>query len=143
MPRLARFLRRPRPQQRLLLHALWLLARVRLSLGSSPIALSAAGQSASLRLQYKPGQPAPSVADICQAITIAAKFVPGATCLTQALVGQILLGQAGHPVTLQIGVLRRPAGPLQAHAWLESAGQVILGNVPELSHMQPLRPAAE
>jgi hypothetical protein len=141
MGRLSRFLRRPAAERRLLLRALFLLTRVRLSLWLLPYrSVSRWAQSASQPSRHKHTQL--SIDEFCRAITIAARFVPGASCLTQALVGQILLGQAGHAVTLQIGVLRKGGGPLQAHAWLESAGRVILGDVPELSQMQPLRAAS-
>ncbi|HEX4124031.1 MAG TPA: lasso peptide biosynthesis B2 protein [Tepidisphaeraceae bacterium] len=143
MGRLVKYLRRPRAQQRLLLQALLSLTRIRLSLWLLPYhTVSRWTVSASQRSRYKQGHPIPTIDEICQAITAAARFVPGASCLTQALTGQILFGQAGHAVTLQIGVLRKGGGPLQAHAWLESAGRVILGNVPELSQMQPLRAAS-
>lgn len=140
MGRLSRFLRRPPAERQLLLRTLYLLTRVRLSLWLLPYrTVSGWAQSASQRSQPKGRDSISGIDDICRAITMAARFVPGASCLTQALVGQILLGQAGHAVTLQIGVLRKGGGPLQAHAWLESAGRVILGDVPELSQMQPLR----
>jgi hypothetical protein len=126
----------------LLLRALFLLIRVRFGLWLLPYrSVSRWAQSASQPSRHKQSQPIWNIDEICRAITLAARFVPGASCLTQALVGQILLGQAGYAVTLQIGVLRKGGGPLQAHAWLESAGQVILGNMPELSQMQPLRAA--
>lgn len=64
-------------------------------------------------------------------------------CLPQALACHVLLRRAGHPATLYIGVrrpgdgVRRPhdeepadrsrAGPLDAHAWVESEGRVVAG----------------
>ena len=48
-------------------------------------------------------------------------------CLTQALVVQGLLRRAGRDVEMKIGVARSKNGPIQAHAWLEREGRVILG----------------
>jgi hypothetical protein len=136
------FRRRPAAEQRLLLRALFLLTIIRLGLWILPYrTMSRWARSASQRSRYTRGHAKIDIERICRAICSAARFVPGASCLTQALVGQILLGQAGHAVALQIGVSRKSGSPLQAHAWLESAGRVVLGDVPDLSQMQPLRGA--
>lgn len=54
------------------------------------------------------------------------RLVPGATCLTQAVAGQILLQQNGYHATLRLGV-RTGAQGFAAHAWLEQDGRKILG----------------
>ena len=46
------------------------------------------------------------------------------TCLRQALTLQWLLARRGIDASLRIGV-RKEAGELQAHAWVEYAGRVI------------------
>jgi hypothetical protein len=61
------------------------------------------------------------------AVRAAAKFVPDATCLTQALAGRCLLRLGGHPSTLTLGVRRSAGGDIEAHAWLTSAGQAVVG----------------
>jgi Transglutaminase-like superfamily len=53
-------------------------------------------------------------------------FVPGASCLTQALATRVLLADEGHSSTLRLG-MARIEGRLQAHAWLESGGAVVVG----------------
>ncbi len=71
--------------------------------------------------------PADSV-PLCRAIMIVSRYVPKATCLTQALAAQVLLGTHGHTTHLQIGVAH-PATGLHAHAWLEDAhGQILIGH---------------
>ncbi len=48
------------------------------------------------------------------------------TCLKRASVLFYLLGRAGRPVELRIGVRHVPGDPLTAHAWLVRDGAVIL-----------------
>jgi hypothetical protein len=139
--RFLRFFHRSRAERRLLLRALFLLAITRVGLWILPYRkVDQWSRSAALRSPHTRGITSFDIDGICRAISSAAKFVPGASCLTQALVGQILLGQAGHAVEMQIGVIRKDGSPLQAHAWLEIAGRVVLGDLPHLSGMQPLRP---
>jgi Transglutaminase-like superfamily len=69
---------------------------------------------------------------IVWAVTVASRYVPAATCLTQALAGQILLAQHGEPALLQIGVAKNEAGNLVAHAWVESRGRIVIGDSREL-----------
>jgi hypothetical protein len=61
------------------------------------------------------------------AVTVACRYVPLATCLTQALVTKVLLGRHGHHATVRIGVACSDGGELQAHAWVESNGRVVIG----------------
>jgi hypothetical protein len=61
------------------------------------------------------------------AVTVASRYVPGATCLTQALAAQVLLGRRGHQTRLHIGVRKGEESDLQAHAWLECSGRVVIG----------------
>lgn len=57
----------------------------------------------------------------------AARLVPGATCLTQAIAAQSLLGRRGEPSTVRIGVRRDVRGGFHAHAWLLQHGRTVLG----------------
>ena len=69
---------------------------------------------------------APPVEWIAWAVARTSRFVPGATCLTQALTTQWLLGAYGYSSTLRIGVSRNLA-QMEAHAWVEHDGRVIIG----------------
>ena len=69
---------------------------------------------------------------IAWALAVASCYVPAVTCLTQALAGQILLAQYGEPALLRIGVAKNEAGKLEAHAWVESRGRVLIGGSPDL-----------
>jgi hypothetical protein len=64
--------------------------------------------------------------------------VPGATCLSQALAAQTLFLRQGYPAELHIGVAKNETGQLEAHAWVESEGQVVIGDLQNLSRYTPL-----
>ena len=68
-----------------------------------------------------------------------ARWVPGASCLTQALAARCLLAWLGHTSVVRYGVRPSPAG-LEAHAWLEHDGVVLLGG-PDVDGFVPLEPA--
>jgi hypothetical protein len=82
------------------------------------------------------------IESIVWSIVVARQYVPVATCLTQALAGQILLTQHGEPALLRIGVAKNEAGKLEAHAWVESRGRIVIGALPELVRYTPL-PSAQ
>lgn len=64
------------------------------------------------------------------------RFVPSASCLTQALATQVLLKREGFDPKLQIGVTRDGGGAFRAHAWVEYRGQIVVGEFgPDLAYM--------
>ncbi|KPV53450.1 hypothetical protein SE17_09610 [Kouleothrix aurantiaca] len=65
------------------------------------------------------------------AIAVAADLGRGSTCLPQALAAQALLGWQGCASSLHIGVARGLGGRIEAHAWVESHGTVVVGGTPE------------
>ena len=78
------------------------------------------------------------VEKIAWAVRAASKGVPHATCLTQALAAQVLFSRYRHAADLKIGVAKGDAGGLEAHAWLEHGGRVVIGNVRDLGRYVPL-----
>ncbi|UVK43326.1 lasso peptide biosynthesis B2 protein [Mesorhizobium sp. AR07] len=60
-------------------------------------------------------------------VAAASRFVPYATCLTQALSGQYILARQGNASTVRIGIERGTGGQLKAHAWLVSDNHIVLG----------------
>jgi hypothetical protein len=56
--------------------------------------------------------------------------VPRATCLAQAIAARWLLPRTGNDVVVWIGVAA-PGPDFEAHAWVESGGDVILGGRPD------------
>ncbi len=78
---------------------------------------------------------------IVWAVAVASRHMPGArTCLAQALAAQVLLARRGHPVRLRIGVAKGEGGRLEAHAWVESEGRIVIGGVGDLLRYNPLPP---
>ncbi|MDP9485753.1 MAG: lasso peptide biosynthesis B2 protein [Actinomycetota bacterium] len=75
------------------------------------------------------------------AVMAASRYVPRAgagVCLTQALAAQTMLARRGHPALLRIGVVKDEERRLQAHAWLESGGEVVIGGAANLERFVPL-----
>jgi hypothetical protein len=64
--------------------------------------------------------------EICWAVLAAAKYVPGATCLAQSLVGRSMLRREGYPAEIRIGVANE-AREFGAHAWVWSGNRIVLG----------------
>jgi hypothetical protein len=74
------------------------------------------------------------------AVRIASRFVPRATCLTQALAAQVLLSLQGYPSRITIGVAKSHGGQLEAHAWVESQGRIVIGGLKDHARFTPLPP---
>ena len=80
----------------------------------------------------------PNVDKISWAIRAASRFIPGCSnCLVRALATQSLMGQYGYSSELKIGVRKASGGGLAAHAWLESAGEIVIGEF-EVENYVPL-----
>src|SRR5438874_1247449 len=113
----------------------WLLIRVALLVVAVRLALALlpwqavhhlAGRAA--RPAARPVRPSPVPTDrVRWAVEATSSRVPGAVCLTQALALQILLGRRGQASELRLGVARGEGPGLEAHAWLESEGRILIG----------------
>ena len=81
--------------------------------------------------------------DICKAIVIAARYVPGSTCLVQSITGRAMLRRTGCVTELKIGVLK-DSSDFHAHAWLENEDSVLLGGeitqYTQLATLSPITP---
>lgn len=116
------------------LEALLLLRRITAALGSKPFrevradllrgraSGSAAGAPESAPTYPGAGRP------VGRAVESAARFVPGALCVAQALTGQVMLARRDQSSTIHFGFLRSPAGTVEGHAWLEVGDTVIVGD---------------
>jgi hypothetical protein len=49
-----------------------------------------------------------------------------------------MLARNGHPAALRIGVAKDGDGTLEAHAWVETGGSVIVGHLRDLARFAPL-----
>ena len=79
------------------------------------------------------------------AVTAVARRLPGMTCLVQSLTAPALLHRRGYRADLRFGVQERAsnaARPLEAHAWVECEGRVVVGKVQNLADYTALTPTA-
>lgn len=84
-------------------------------------------------------QPKISLSAIVWAVNVATKYTLGsAKCLARALTVQILMSHYGYSCELRMGVVKRETGILEAHAWIEYQGQVVIGGMNNLSEFVPL-----
>ncbi len=120
-----------------LVTAAMLLAAVRVALLVVPYATvqRAAARASRPRAARPDRLPAALVA---WRVARAARIVPGASCLVQALAARVLLARAGYASRLRIGVARRAQGALEAHAWVECDGVVVIGGVDDVARFVPL-----
>jgi hypothetical protein len=125
------------PQERsLLLRAVILVVAVRLALWTMP--LRAVRKLLAKYATTSANLPAIPVKRLSWAVQAAARRIPAASCLTQALALQHLLACAGHPAELRIGVAKDTTRGFQSHAWVEYRGQILLGDNGELEHYSPI-----
>jgi len=113
------------------LAAAWL---VRLGLWILPVRIMLRTAARGPRHGFRDKTSAPRIA---WAVRVACRYVPRATCLVRALAGQVVMAWHGHAGIVTIGVALRE-GRFGAHAWLESQGQVLLGDSQELQQYQPI-----
>lgn len=119
MGSVATFLALPGSDRRLLLGALATIVRVRADLRLQSIErLKAWAQ--------QPGAGRVPADRLTWAAHIAARRLPGTSCLASALALQRLLSQHGHVSELHIGVARQGQS-FAAHAWLMHRGAIVIG----------------
>ena len=124
----SKFFRLPAADRRLLVKVMLLVWMVRVGLWMLPFR---AVRRLLAKLARKPVAPQTRdgtlVSRVVWAVTVACRYVPAATCLTQALVTKLLLERRNCDAILRIGVARSAEGQLEAHAWVESCGKVVIG----------------
>lgn len=121
MQLLLRFLKAPTNRKLLAVHVFLTVVRVRAGLtivGYKP------------RRQFQPRSTVDaggvSALQIARYVSRISRFVPGASCLTQAVAAQRLLSVHGHSSHIRIGV-KAEGKSFTAHAWLLFRERVILG----------------
>jgi hypothetical protein len=118
------------------------LARAVWELGHARIALLAGDPTAwlSSRAGAKPTNETQAIDRVAFAIPRAAARVPWkATCLVQALAAQRWLAREGVASQSRRGARKTGDEELDAHAWLEAGGRVVVGGDP--MGYQPFTPA--
>jgi len=81
-----------------------------------------------------------SLEKVVWAIERTSRNLPEAiNCLPQALTAQVMLNRRGYQSEMIIGAKRNQDSQLQAHAWVEYQGNVIVGKIDDLSQFSPLQ----
>jgi hypothetical protein len=131
-----RFFRQPLGEQKLLLQAAMLLALYSVLLRVFP--------SRTLRRFLAPrtrrdlARPA-NAERISRWVSVASRYIPHTTCLIRALATVHLLGLYGEVSDLRIGVAACREGQLEAHAWVECGGQIVIGKVQHIARFAVFR----
>jgi hypothetical protein len=125
---LRRFFNRTRVERALVFRAAGWLAAAQLALWVFPYRrVEAAGKRWPRRTARTS---AASPGQIAWAIEAAGRRMPGASCLAKALAARVLLERAGYLAEIRFGVVKNDAQGLEAHAWVESEGQRLIGAEP-------------
>ena len=78
---------------------------------------------------------------IVRAVNISTRYMPGgAKCLARALTTQVIMKRQGYSPQLRLGVAQGEQGKIEAHAWIEYQGLVVIGDLQNLSRFIPLSP---
>lgn len=134
---LHKFFLMPFCKQFILLYTLILLCFIRVGLkyASFKDLLSWLAKSNSITKLSSP----PTINTLVWAVHAASRLQPGGVkCLARSLAMQHLLAQYGYLANLKIGVMKAASGELEAHAWVEYQGKVIIGALDNLLAFTPL-----
>lgn len=144
MKRLRKFHHLPSTDQRLLIEAALLLGAIRLGLWLLPFQVLRRILTRATRATTELQADQAFIGRVAWAVALASRYVPAASlCLTRALAAHALLARRGCLACLRIGVVRGEEGELQAHAWVESQGRIVIGGLKDLSRYTPLRAIEE
>ena len=81
----------------------------------------------------------PSPGAIARAIDRARRHVPGRyRCLPVAYSAHLVLHRHGHGSLIHVGVARDAHGKVEAHAWVECDGRILVGDLPDLARFTVL-----
>jgi len=128
------------PSDRFLLFiAFLLLLAIRLGLWLLPfkVLLRGLGKISNTSPQMHPAS-SDDLDKVSWAVNQASRLMPKVKCLARALTAQVLLRWRGCCADLRIGVAKSESGKLEAHAWVESQGRIIVGSLADLSRYTPL-----
>lgn len=137
---LLKLFRLPKIERQLLLQTFLLLGLIRLGLGWLPFQkmlaiLAKLSQAASRQQSPEPLK----LEQMIHAVELSSRYLPGEVlCLPRALTMQVLMRHQGYAPQLRIGVAKGAQGDLEAHAWVEHQGNVVMGYMRDLSRYTPL-----
>lgn len=123
----------------------WLVLSAAVLLGTSRLALLVARPAVVRRIVHRiapwlpPSRTVSDPARVARAVRAAGRGLPYApACLGSAIAGHAMLCAHGHPSDLKIGVTKPGPDQLEAHAWVERDGRVLVGDLPDLASYRPL-----
>ncbi len=125
--RFNRFLKLSTEEQGLFLRAILLVGLVRLGLWLIPLRVLHRALGSFFIGSKAPGKRQHPAERISWAVRVAGDVIPYSTCLVQALAAQALLSAGGQASNLCIGVAKEGRSSIEAHAWVEIEGEVIIG----------------
>ena len=138
---LSKFLKLPLSKQRFLIEAVLLLTAMRISLRLLPYRVLRRFLFQSDRTDAgKHSEGKNQKNEIVWAINTGGKYIlREKSCLPLALAGQTLLRLHGFPARLCLGFQKNEDESIQAHAWVESNGKVVIGGLEdEIEQYVPL-----
>ena len=141
MKQILKFFRLSPTHRYLLVKSTFLLAVIRLGLFLLPLK-RLLGLVGSVKHELTEVSSADNISSnqIAWSVELASRYVPFATCLTRALVVQMLFTRDGYPAHLCIGVAKSKEDRLEAHAWVESEGRIVTGGLKDISRFNLLPP---
>lgn len=128
MRKLYRLLLLPYKEKKLLIQSLLLILAVRVGLWILPFSLLDRWLSGSDPENDRIADWA-TIRRVVRSVRLCSRFVPYATCLTQAMVTRVLLRLRGQPSDLKIGVEKDQNEKFGAHAWIEVDGRIVIGKL--------------
>lgn len=135
---LHKFFRLTSQDRFLLLYAAIVITGIRLGLWLLPFQMVRSLLAKFFLASPNPFRYCIAIERVVWSVDVISRHIPGdVKCLARALATQGLLAQQGHTAQLQIGIIKRE-GKLEAHAWLENQGKVVIGNLPNLSDFTTL-----
>nr|WP_039752878.1 lasso peptide biosynthesis B2 protein [Hassalia byssoidea] len=136
--RLFKFFRMGAGDRHLLIMTLILLATIRLGLWLMPFRTLLKLIAKISRQSDRPQVTQVSVGKISWAVKAVSRYMPGVKCLARALTTQVVMSRYGYSCELRIGVAKGEKGILEAHAWIEHEGLIVMGYLADLSRFIPL-----
>lgn len=134
MRKIRNFLILPFQKKKLILKSLLLVWLIRLGLWILPYKLLTKWlDSFGSTVSFNESNDWKLIKEVSHTVKSCAKYVPFASCLTQALATKTLLRIKGQSSKLRIGVDKDENEKLIAHAWIEIDKKIIIGGSPEIS----------
>lgn len=138
MRRAIRFLRLPFEQKKRLGRAFVWVLLVRLGLWVVPFRVLNQWVPGGYQIEGDLQPDWGRVKEAMRFVRMSSRFVPSATCLTQALAGRAILSSLGQTSRLQLGVDLDRDRTLSAHAWLLVDEKVVIGRTHDFARYSVL-----